>query len=478
MGSAGANILVPIVFLSWTPLVIFLFKKFDPRLVPVIAYITGWMFLPCADYDIFLLHNTKTTVIGLSVVVGAYIFDRERLMSFKFTTADIPMLLWCTAPFFSSVFNGLGAYDGCSSMLYQTTAWGLPYYIGRIYFSDTDVLKTLALTIFIGGVIYIPFCWFELIMSPQLHRLTYGFHQHDFAQSLRENGGYRPTVYMATGLMTSMWMMLGSLFGSWLYYCKELPEKILFVPSRYLVMMLIITTILMQSVGAICYLFIGLGVLYLSTRMNNYILVIVLLLCPLLYIFARVGGSWDGRNFTNYVSEKFSPTRALSLQFRFDNETILMEKALDGTFFGWGGFGRSRVFDEKGKDITVTDGFWIIVFGLYGIYGLSVMILTIQLPVFLFLSRLKPDQWKTGTFAGPAAMAIFVSLTMIDNLLNAMINPIYMIFGGGLIGLLIKHPESISSLTEINTSDIIERMITSETRFIGTPNSRPSQFIN
>jgi hypothetical protein len=476
MGNPGANILVPVALIAWTPIVIFLFKKFDPRLVPVIAYVAGWMFLPCAEYDIFLLHNTKMTVIGLGVLIGAYLTDRERLTSFKFTATDFPMLLWCTAPFFSSIVNGLGAYDGGSSMLYQTITWGLPYYIGRVYFSDTDVLKTLALTIFIGGIIYIPFCWIEMIMSPQLHRLTYGFHQHDFIQSLRDNGGYRPMVYMTHGLMTSMWMMLGSLFGCWLYYCKELPDKILFIPSKYLVMMLVFTTIIMQSMGATIYLFLGIAVLYLSSKMKNYALVIVLLFCPLLYIFARVGGSWDGRNISSYVSKKFSPTRAQSLQFRFDNETLLMVKALDGSFFGWAGYGRSRVYDKTGKDITVTDGFWIIVYGVYGIYGLSVMILTIQLPVILFLVRIKPEKWKTGTFAAPAAMAIFISLTMIDNLLNAMINPIYMICGGGLIGMLVKNPDSYTSLAENNISDLVESIITG-TRFIGAPDSQPSRFI-
>ena len=478
MGNPGANILVPIAFLGWTPFVFFLYKKLDARLVPVIAYVIGWMFLPCADYDIFLLHNTKTTVIGISVLAGAYIFDRERLLSFKFNPIDIPMVLWCTAPFFASIFNGLGAYDGGSSMLYQTTSWGLPYYIGRIYFTDTDVLKTLALTIFIGGIIYIPFCWFEMIMSPQLHRLTYGFHQHDFVQSLRENGGYRPMVYMNHGLMTSMWMMLASFLGSWLYYSKALPKKIISIQSSYLLLVLIVTTIMMQSVGAICYFFIGLAVLYLSSKMNNYTLVVVLLLCPLLYISARVGGSWDGRNFSTFVAEKFSPTRAQSVQFRFDNETILMKKALEGSFFGWGGFGRSRVFDEKGKDISVTDGLWIIVFGLYGIYGLSVMILTIQLPVVLFLFRLKPEKLKTETFAAPTAIAIFISLTMIDNLLNAMINPIYMIFGGGLVGMLIKIPESFSGPAENNISDLIEGIINQGTRFIGEAGTRPSRFIS
>ncbi len=475
--SSPGNIFVPLAFFGWTPFVFFLYKKLDARLVPVIAYVAGWMFLPCADYDIFLLKNTKSTVLGLGIFAGAYFRDQERLLNFKFHIADTLIVLWCTASFFSSIFNGLGIYDGLSTILYTAIKFGLPYYIGRIYFTDTDALKTLALTIFIGGVIYVPFCWIEMIISPQMHRLTYGFSQTSFAQSLRENGGYRPSVYMDHGLMTSMWMMLAALLGSWLYYCKGLPKKILTIPSLLLLLVLVFTTLMMQSAGAILYLFVALGVLYLSSRYKNFILVAILLLCPYLYMVARIGYSWDGRNFTDYIAQKFSPSRAASLQFRFDNETMLLNKAFQGSFFGWGGWNRSRVFDDKGKDIAVTDGGWIIVYGVNGIYGLSIFFLMIQLPVFILLFRLKPELWKTAPYAAPAAMAVFSSITQIDNLLNAMFNPIYMVVVGGLVGLFIKNPDSFLPSAEINTSDMIESVITRGTRFVGASPSQKTTFI-
>jgi len=243
-------------------------------------------------------------------------------------------------------------------------------------------------------------------------------------------------------------------------------------------LMLIFTTIIMKSAGALSYFFFGLAVLYLSSKIKNSFLVIVLLLCPHLYMIARAGGSWDGRNLSDFIAEKFSRDRADSLQFRFDNESILLKKALDGSFFGWGGWSRSRVMDNNGKDIAVTDGKWIIVYGLNGVYGLSVFVMMIQLPVILFIFRLKPEVWKSVTFATPAAMAIFISLTMIDNLLNAMENPIYMVIGGGLIGMFIKNPEFYSPEEENIISEMIEKIITRGTRFIGTPESQLSEFIN
>ncbi|NTV60846.1 MAG: hypothetical protein HGA77_06005 [Chlorobiaceae bacterium] len=466
---------------GWIPAVIFLFKKLEPRLAAVVAFVAGWMFLPIAAINLPGLPDyTKTTAVCVGILAGAYFFDRERFSKYTFNLADLPMLLWCTAPFFSSVSNGLGPYDGLSQTMYQSITWGMPYYIARIYFSDFSSMKLLATAIFIGTLVYIPFCWFELIMSPQLHRLTYGYHQCNILQTFRDGGGFRPMVYMDHGLMTSMWMVLGIFFAVWLLHCGEFPRKILFVPSSWLLLLLIITTVMMKSVGALILLIIGLAVLYLSRKMKSSVLVFIILLVPLLYIYTRTTGIWDGRNLSGYVAEKFSATRAQSLQFRFDNETILIDRALEGTFFGWGGYGRSRVHTEKGKDISVTDGLWIITLGQNGIYGLAMMFVAIQLPLFLFITRISPDRWGSGGLAAPAVMALFMGIYMIDNLLNGMINPIYMLFNGGLIGMLLE-PGSLEARSPVPNSTIQEdeRMaLLPVSRFITASGEYQSRFIS
>jgi hypothetical protein len=468
MGGAPGNILVPITLFGFPFFVMFLFKKFEHRHAAAMAYVAGWMFLPNAEYEIFLLRHTKTTVIGLGILASIYFFDKKRFSKFKLSAFDIPMLLWCTAPFFSSIFNDLGPYDGLSQALYQTIRWGLPYYIGRIYFTDQDALKILAITIVLGGIVYIPLCWFEMIMSPQLHRLTYGFHQHEFLQTLREGGGFRPMVYMEHGLMTSMWMMLAVILGSWLYYCKDLSERIFSVPSTYMLIMLVFTFFMMKSEGAIVLLVIGLTVLFVSNKLKQIILIAILLITPYLYIFTRINSIWDGRNLSNYVAETFSPVRAQSLQFRFDNETILIVKAMQGTVFGWGGYGRSRVYDENGKDISVTDGLWIITLGQNGIYGLITLAISIQLPAILFALRFKPEEWNKKGIAAPTVMAIFLAITMIDNLLNAMVNPIYMLFSGGLTGMVLNNSLSLADGSE--TKKLQQAEETPVTRFIAGSN--------
>ena len=480
MGSAPGNIMVPVAMFGWIPVVIALFSRFPARLATAMAFVAGWMFLPVAAFNLPALPDyTKTTATCVGILAGAWMFDKERFSEFRFNIADIPMLLWCTAPFLSSVANGLGAYDGLSQTMYQSITWGLPYYIGRVYFSDTEGLKLLGKAIFIGALVYIPFCWVEMIMSPQLHRLTYGFHQHNFLQTLRDGGGYRPMVYMDHGLMTSMWMVLGVFLGVWMSQVGELPEKILFVPTKYLLIFLIFTTFMMQSIGAIALLGLGLIIIYLSSWVKKPILLIALLAVPHLYVVTRTTGYWNGTNLTELIAEKLSADRAQSLQFRFDNEAILIDRAMEGTVFGWGGFGRSRVFDDKGRDISVADGLWIITLGQNGIYGLMTLIVAVQLPVMLFLMRIKANRWQSVRWAAPAVMAIFLALYMADNLLNAMINPVYMLFNGGLIGMMLN--SAIALQPDIAMQDeqqTVQARALPRTRFIGNPHATPSRFVH
>jgi len=403
------------------------------------------MFLPVAKIPLKGLPDlTKVTVTCVGIFIAAWFFDRERLLKFKIMWVDIPMLLWCTCPFLSSVFNGLGAYDGVSESMYQSFTWGLPYFVARVYFAELQGLDTLGIVIVVGGLLYIPFCLEEVAMSPQLHRMTYGFHQHNFLQTMRGNG-FRPMVFMEHGLMVAMWMVSASTLALWLAYTKVLPEKFSLlphgdlmkkVPFWILTAALLVTLVLVKSSGAVVLFVVGMAALYFSSKWKTTLIIWLLLCIPPLYMVTRSTGLWTGENLSSAVAEKFSEERGQSLQFRFDNETILVERALDGTFFGWGGWNRSRVFDEDGRDISITDGLWIITLGTKGIYGLTLLTIVILLPVFLLLHRSVPGQWNSREWGSISVMSILLLIYMIDNLLNGMVNPIFMLFNGGICGLL------------------------------------------
>jgi len=419
---------------GFIPLVLFLFASMEGRKAAAAAFILGWLFLPVANIPVPAISTFgKIHAICVAILLGAFLFEGDRLSNYNFSWIDLPMLGFCLAPLFASLANGLGLYDGIAAMRDQTISWGLPYLVGRIYLTNLEELQDIALWIFLGGLLYIPFCLFEIRMSPQLHMRVYGFFQHeDFSQTIRM-GGYRPMVFMNHGLMVGMWMAMASLIGVWLYLTGVLQQRF-GSASRNLLGALIVVTVAVKSFGALLLFLVGVGVLWLTKITKKSLFVLVLCLLPVFYLTARTSGLWTGESLVEQFA-RIDEDRAESLRFRLDNEDILIEKALQAPIFGWGGWGRARVYDEEGKDISVSDGQWIIVLGNLGIFGLSTMTAAILLPVFLLLHKIPAARWAEPQIAPAAVLAIALAMYMIDALPNAMPNPTFMFLGGGLASL-------------------------------------------
>lgn len=171
------NLLVPLVMFAWIPIVFYLFSRFPPKRAVVISFVTAWLYLPQAALSLpGLPEYSKTTATSYGILLATFVFDSDRLQSFRFGWLDVPMLIWCVCTVPTSLDNGLGLYDGMTGMLNQSVVWGIPYFLGRIYLSDLSGLRQLAMGIFVGGLTYMPLCLLEARISPQLHRIVYGGH--------------------------------------------------------------------------------------------------------------------------------------------------------------------------------------------------------------------------------------------------------------------------------------------------------------
>ncbi|WP_428937826.1 O-antigen ligase domain-containing protein [Fontivita pretiosa] len=426
------NIAVPILLFGWIPLVVVLFAGLPSRRAVIAAFLLAWLFLPVAEYRIPGLPDyTKMSATCLGVMLGTMLFDLPRLLSFRPNWIDLPMAIWCACPLASSLSNGLGVYDGLSAVLNQFTAWGLPYLIGRLYFTDAASLKELAVGIFVGGLLYVPLCLYEIRMSPQLHAMLYGYHQHSFAQTIRW-GGWRPTVFMQHGLMVGMWMCMASLVGLWLWMSGSV-RRVCGMPMGWLLPPLLITAILCKSTGALALLVLGLWALLTARWLRSSLAVWVLLMLSPLYMTLRAGGQWSGQNLVSLAESLTGPQRAGSLQYRMHNEDLLAARALQRPLFGWGGWGRARVKDEtSGRDISVTDGLWIIALGNHGVAGLASLTASMLLPGMMLCLRRSVGEWSMPAFGPAAVLAVVVTLYMIDGVPNAMVNPVFILSAGAL----------------------------------------------
>ncbi len=420
--------LVPFTLFGWIPFVLFLFLVLPPRRAVIAAFLIAWLFLPMAGYQVKGLPDyTKMSATCLGVMMGAALFDTDRLLGFRPKWVDLPMGLWCTSVMVSSYLNGLGLYDGCSEIVKQTITWGLPYLIGRVYFSDLEAIRELAVGIFVGGLVYVPLCWFEVRMSPQLHLWIYGFRQHSFAQQMRD-GGYRPLVFMQHGLMVAMWMAMTSMIGVWLWKARTV-RQIWDMPMSWLVPAMIFTVYICKSKYAALLFVAGLGTLYAAQFTKIRWVVLLLLLIPPTYMYLRASKIVTGEHLIAMAEKTFGEERAQSLSVRINNENALAERAMEQPWFGWGGWGAARVQGPDGKDL-VTDSLWIITIGKAGIIGLAGLTVMLLLPMLLISLDWRVELWSHPLVAPVVILGMVSALYMFDHLMNGMVNPIFMLATG------------------------------------------------
>ncbi len=427
-----ASVTVHIAFATWFLFALGLFVFAPPRRAVVAAFVLGSLFLPNAGYRFPGLH-TKSQIISAGVLLCTLIFHAKGWWRLRLRLFDLPMIVWCLCPFASALANGFGTYDALSAVLQHTLEWGIPYFIARVYFTEVGGLRDLAVGVLIGGIVYIPLCWWEIRMSPQLHTQIYGFYPHQFAQAVRY-GGFRPTVFMNHGLAVAMWMAAATLQGFWLWRTGAL-KRLWIVPLGWFLPLLFLTTLLCKSANAIILLMLGCLVYFLTKNLRTAIPILCLVTIPLLYMVLRTTGSWSGATLLTLAERVTDEERAWSLQVRLDNETTLLDKALQKKVLGWSRWGRSRVYDEAGKDVSVADEIWVIAFGENGLVGLIAFTLSILMPVLVLLRRCPSRFWAHRNTAPAAALAVLLTLHMIDNLFNAMTNPIFMLAAGALVGL-------------------------------------------
>jgi hypothetical protein len=430
--------IVPIILFGWIAVAITLFTLLSPRRAVLAAYIIAWMFLPVAEIQLPGLPDlTKVTSASMGAFLGVMIFDPKSIMTLRPRLVDIPVIVWCFAPMLSAVENGYGPYDGASGMLTEIFTWGIPYLIGRAYFCTFDAQRELAIAIVIGGLIYVPLCLFEIRFSPQLHRMMYGSHPSHFAMTVRY-GGYRPMVFMRHGLMLGMWMTSATLIAFWLWRSKSI-RMMYSVPMVVVVGVLFMTTFLSKSTGAFLLLLGGAGTLFvLRYTRTSWAMVVVVMITPV-YMFARTTGMYTGDDMVALAAE-ISEDRAASLAGRLINEDMLAERALEQPIWGWGAGDQWRIRNEEGEDITVSDGMWIIALGRTGLVGLVSLTAMLLLPVLLLLRRVGARHWELPASAPPAVLSVLLVLYSMDNLMNAMLNPIFVLIMGGLTGLYVNYP--------------------------------------
>ena len=304
----------------------------------------------------------------------------------------------------------------------------VPFMAGYTIYRSEESRKILVLT-FLAYMLYytIPILW-EIRMSPQLHTQFYGFFPHSFGQQYRD-GGYRAVVFMGHGLEVAAFVLHATVIA---LIVKQKNQRVFkWAKPLYVVAYMFVIMVLMKSMGALILSIVGFVVLWFfkpSLQKKVFIgIFIVGLSYPALRIIDVVP--------VGFISDKvgeINAERQQSFDFRINNENRLLEKARQRPLFGWGAWGRNRVYDEiTGDDISVTDGQWVVLFGTYGWVGYLSVFGLFVLPSLLFLKH-SDKNFNTKLTYG-YCLVVVIAMQLMNLIPNSGLFPIYLLFSGAVL---------------------------------------------
>ncbi|MEM1183401.1 MAG: hypothetical protein AAGI53_00165 [Planctomycetota bacterium] len=388
----------------------------------------AWLFMPAGTIDLPGLPGlNKVTGVGLALLAGALMSPMARPIRFHWV--DGAVLMFGIAPLASSLTSGLGLYDGVSSVMVQVLTWSTPYLAGRMVLHGRAGLEGVLFAIGVGGIVYVPLCVLELAISPQLHRIVYGFHQHAFIQTVRGDG-FRPMVFMQHPLATALWMATATIALLGLRTtAKSVMAKTVWTVSAVVVG---IVTVACKSAGAFVLLLGALGGFFAATSVGFIWPLYAMALVLPVFIGLRLIGISLG-DLVVELAGVFEEGRAMSLQTRLDNEERLLFKAFERLVFGHGS--QFHIKDVFGDAETTADSMWIIALGrqgLFGFIGFVGMLAGAPLAAIRGAAQ-RRSTGRRSESAVKVAVLIIVMVFAMDCIFNAMLNPIIVMAAGALV---------------------------------------------
>lgn len=432
-----------LALLLWLPLSIFFCFRYPLRIAFLLIFVGGWAILPAARYvpsneafpywilgtclpsDYFL---TKATIIGLCGLICFLLLDRQAVHRFRLTLWDLPMLLWCMVPVLTGIANVLPLSQMVRLETYQLLAWGVPYFIGRLYFSETGALRLAAQAFVIAGIFYIPICLFEVWKGPQLYAHVYGYLPLRWIGA-RRYIGYRPIGLLENGNQLGIWMATSALIATWLW-AKKIMDRVMGIPIAVVALALLFTTVLCQSAGSILLLFVLLPFVFVSHKTFPRAIAIFFALGIIFFAGLRLANVVSLRYLAHNNREAHAFAVFLkkigkgSLGWRLGEDERHVSIALDRPILGYG------EWDWWRRGTLRPWGLWLLGFGMYGILGLvaleALQLAPVIRAIWFPLARSDIEYLNLRH-----ALAAAILITAVDNLLNSsMILPLLLFMGG------------------------------------------------
>ncbi|MEP2533941.1 O-antigen ligase family protein [Shimia sp.] len=322
--------------------------------------------------------------------------------------------------------RGLQIYDAFSFVM-QTGIILLPLLLARKLLGHPDQQRRFLIVICVAALGYSLLALYEVRMSPQLNRMIYGFFPHSWLQHIR-GGGYRPLVFLSHGLVLAGFFMGTILAATALMRMHKGNQR-----SKYLLaaLWLFMTLVLSNSLGALILSTLFTPVVFFLGTRGQLLVAAVVAVLVIFYPISRGAGILP-INWLQTTATNFDASRGASMGTRLFNEERLLDHASKRPLFGWGGWGRNRVYEENGANTTITDGYWTIAITGGGWVRYLSEFMLLGLPVvLLFLRRRRYEIGPEG-----AAMALITAVWMTELVPNASLTTALWMAAGSLWGRL------------------------------------------
>jgi O-antigen ligase len=327
---------------------------------------------------------------------------------------------------------GTFASEAVADVLELAIRWGVPFCVGRALFRRARDVRVLFSVLALAGLVYSLPILLELWISPQLHRMVYGYHQHAFLQTMR-GGGYRPMVFMAHGLALSLFVVMCMASASAL---ARMRQRAFGLPAAAIAGYLALILVVCKSTGSLVYgIFLGPLVLLASPRLQvraACVLAVLILSYPLLRAYDVV----PGERGVALAGDVAGAQRAATLAARRETATAMLERIAERPWLGWVSAGRSGIRDpETGELETVYDGVWVILLAERGIAGFVAVFGLLLFPLLAAargMSRIRSasDRVVVG------ALSLMVAVRVFDLLPNSTVEGYLTLLSGALAGVV------------------------------------------
>lgn len=418
-------------------------RRMEPGRALIWTVLGGYLIMPpLTAFNLPILPDLdKTTIPNLVALYCAlYLVQTKLEILPKFWIGKALIVLYIASPFATVLANpdpltfvltqiaGMKLTETVSALLTQVFAL-IPFFLARQYLADEAGAKAILLALITAGLIYSVPMLIESRLSPQMNVWVYGFFQHDFFQTIRQ-GGYRPVVFLPHGLWVAFFALmalLAAVIRLPAVPAEQRPKAALLM--AYLLLMLFIC----KSAGPMIYAVLLTPLIWFAPYRIQVLVAAVLAAIVVIYPILR-GAHLVPLEHILEIARGFSADRAYSLQFRIENEELLLARAQERPLFGWGGFGRAFLHDPvTGEMTTIADGAWVILLGTSGWLGYIGEFGLTALPL-LALGReaLARNAAEIGRYT--AGLGLILAANMVDLLPNATHIPFTWLMAGALLG--------------------------------------------